>query len=92
MLISYPNIQTNLLWASFNPRDVVKRKKASGQTVMGWVNVVDGRCLSAVYCEGSGNGNIRLAVKDVATRIQYWFQQDGASCPVSAPCLQFKIG
>ena len=35
-------------------------------------------------------GTVWPAVKALATKCQYYFQQDGASCHVAAPCPQFQ--
>ena len=61
--------------------------------------MVDGINLPLVWFETSVNSdvylakvlknNIWLADKAVATRRQYWFQQDGASAHVTASCLRF---
>ena len=74
-------------------------KKAHGEKVMAWVGIVDGRILPVVWFEGSVNSNVYLeqvlknsmwnSVKNLATRRQYWFQQDGASCHVTTECLDF---
>ena len=94
-----PNKQTNRFWAPVNPYEVVECKKAHGKKVMAWVGIVDGRILPIVWFEGSVNSKVYLervlqgcvwpAVRGLATRRQYWFQQDGASCHVTAECLDF---
>lgn len=94
-----PNLQNDRYWAPVNPHEIVECKKAHGSKVMAWVGIIDGRVLPVVWFSGSVNGDVYLnqvlkgtvwpAVKNVATRRQYWFQQDGASCHVTAPCLEF---
>ena len=66
---------------------------------MAWVGMVDGKILPVVWFDGSVNSEVFLeevlkktvwrAVKGLATRRQYWFQQDGATCHVTIPCLTF---
>ena len=66
---------------------------------MAWVRMVDRIILPVVWFKSSVNSNVYLekvlknnvwhAINAVATRRQYWFQQDGVSCHVTAPCLQF---
>ena len=91
--------KTNRFWAPFNPHDVIQCKKAHGKKAMCWVGTVDGRCLPVVWFEGSVDSKVYLervlkgavwpSVRGVATRKQYWFQQDGASCHVTEECLDF---
>ena len=94
-----PNKQISRYWAPSNPHTVIECKKAHGEKVMAWVGIVDGRILPVVWFQGSVNSKVYLeqvlkntvwqSVKNLATRIQYWFQQDGASCHVTAECLDF---
>jgi hypothetical protein len=94
-----PNRQVDRFWAPANPHELVESKQAHGAKVMAWVGIVDGRCLPVVWFTGSVNGDVYLnqvlrgivwpSVKNHATRRQYWYQQDGASCHVTAPCLEF---
>ena len=65
---------------------------------MAWVGIVDGKCLPVHWFEGSVNAESYLemlltvmwpAVRNAATRKQYWFQQDGAPCHVSATVMDF---
>ena len=94
-----PNCHNDRYWAPANRHELVECKKAHGEKVMAWVGIVDGRCLPVVWFNGSVNGEVYLTkvlketvwetVKHVATRRQYWFQQDGASCHVTAECLEF---
>lgn len=73
--------------------------------MIAWVGIVDGRILPVVWFEGSVNSIVYLeqvlknsmwnSVKNLAARRQCWFQQDGASCHVTAECLDFlheKLG
>ena len=86
-------------WAPANPHEVVECKKAHGEKIMAWVGFVDGRCLPVVWFNRSVNGDKYLnsvlkgtvwpAVRNIATRSKYWFQQDGASSHVTTPCLDF---
>ena len=65
---------------------------------MAWVGMMDVIILPVVWFENSIGSDVYLekvlknsvwhVVKAVATRLQYWFQQDGASCHVTASCLQ----
>lgn len=99
LLKQSPNKQVDRFWAPFNPHELVECKQAHASKVMAWVGIVDGRCLPVVWFDGSVNGDVYLNqvlketvwpnVKNTATRRQYWFQQDGASCHVTAPCLEF---
>ena len=94
-----PNSQNDRYWAPKNRHNVVECKKAHGAKVMAWVGIIDGRCLPVVWFNGSVNGEVYLnqvlkttvwpSVKNIATRKQYWFQQDGASCHVTGSCLEF---
>ena len=94
-----PNKQICRYWAPSNPHTVIECKKAHGEKVMAWVGIVDGRILPVVWFQGSVNSNVYLeqvlkntvwqSVKNLATRRQYWFQHDGASCHVTAECLDF---
>ena len=66
---------------------------------MTWVGMVDGIIFPIVCFEISVNYDVYLekvlknsvwhAFEAVSTRRQYWFLQDGASCHVTAQCLQF---
>ena len=58
--------------------------------VMAWVGMFDGKVLPVHWFEGSVDGDVYLdmlktmvwtAVRGMATRRSYWFQQDGASPP-----------
>ena len=94
-----PNKQNTRFWAPKNPKNVLECKKAYGEKAMAWVGMVDGRILPVVWFEGSVNSEVYLeqvlknavwnAVKGVATRRMYWFQQDGATCHVTDSCLDF---
>jgi hypothetical protein len=99
VLKQFPNRQNDRFLVPANLHELIECKQAHGAKVMAWVGIVDGRCLPVVWLEGSVNGKVYLnqvlkgtlwpAVKNLATRRQYWFQQDGASCHVTAPCLDF---
>ena len=69
-----------------------------GAKCMAWTCKVDGRCLPVVWFLGSVNGQVYLellentlwpAVRANATRKQYWYQHDGATCHVTTECLDF---
>ena len=74
--------------------ELVECKKAHGEKAMPWVGIIDGGCLPVVWIDGSVNREVYLEkvlkntvwqnVKHVATRKEYCFQQDGASCHVTA--------
>ena len=99
VLRSPPHSQNDRYWAPVHRHEVVECKKAHGEKMMAWVGIVDGRCLPVVWFTGSVNGDVYLnqvlkatvwpALRSIATRRQYWFQQDGASCHVTTPCLEF---
>lgn len=99
MLQNSPNKKNDVFWSPVNPHEVVECKKAHGKKVMAWVGIVDGKCLPVVWFEGSVNSQVYLekvlqgtvwpAVRFLATRKSYWMQQDGASCHVTAECLDF---
>ena len=99
LLEQAPHSKNDGYWAPSNQNEIVPCKKAHGAKVMAWVGIIDGRVLPIVWFEGSVNSDVYLdlvlkktvwaSVKNIATRRQYWFQQDGASCHVTAPCLQF---
>ena len=65
---------------------------------MAWTGIIDGKCLPVVWFQGSVNGEVYLellknnlwhSVKSLATRRQYWYQQDGTTCHVTKPCMDF---
>lgn len=99
VLRSPPHSQNDRYWAPANQHEVVECNKAHGEKIMAWVGIVDGRCLPVVWFNGSVNSDVYLdqvlkrtvwpAVRNIATRQQYWFQQDGASCHVTTRCLDF---
>ena len=85
-------------WAPENPHNIVERKRAHGKKVMAWVGIVYGKCLEVHWFEGPVDGAAYLemlktvvwpAVRHHATRLQYWFQQDGAFPHVTAPVMEF---
>jgi hypothetical protein len=99
LLKQAPNCHNDQYWAPMIQHKVIECKKAHGAKAMAWVGIIDGRCLPVVWFNGSVNGEVYLnqvlketvwqSVKNIATRKLYWFQQDGATCHVTAPCLQF---
>lgn len=93
-----PNRQIDRHWAPMNPHQLIECKKSRGEKCMAWTGIIDGKCLPVVWFEGSVNGEVYLkllkdvlwpSIRAVATRKQYWFQQDGATCHVTRPCLDF---
>ena len=68
---------------------VIECKKAHGKKEMAWVGIVDRRILPVIWFQGSVSSNVCLeqvfkntvwqSVKNLPTRRQYWFQQEGAS-------------
>lgn len=93
-----PNRQIDRFWAPVHPHHLIECKKTRGDKCMAWAGIVDGKCLPIVWFEGSVNGEVYLkllkdvlwpSIKAVATKKQYWFQQDGATCHVTQPCLDF---
>lgn len=94
-----PNSHNDRYWAPAHQHKLVECKKAHGAKVMAWVGIIDGHCLPVVWFNESVNAEVYLnrvlketlweSVKRVATKKQYWFQQDGASCHVTASCLRF---
>ena len=99
-LIQAPNKKNTVHWAPENPHQVVQCKKAHGKKVMAWVGIIDGRCLPVHWFEGSVNGATYLemletimwpAVRAVATRRGYWFQQDGAASHVTSEVMDFFL-
>lgn len=98
MLQQPPNRKNTVFWAPTNPHTLIPCKKAHPTKVMAWVGIVDGRCLAVHWFEGPVNGEEYLkmlqtvmwpAVRGLATRRQYWFQQDGAPCHVTPDVLRF---
>ena len=99
VLNSSPHSKNDGYWSPVNNHEIVECKKSHGAKVMAWVGIIDGRCLPVVWFSGSVNGEVYLnevlkgtvwpAVKSIATRRQYWYQQDGASSHVTEPCLTF---
>ena len=63
VLQNSPNKQTNRFWAPFNPHDVIQCKKAHRKKAMCWVGIVNGRCLSVVWFEGSVDSKVYLEVR-----------------------------
>ena len=93
-----PHRQNDRIWAPARTNTVAQCKKTFGEKCMTWTGIVDGRCLPVVWYQGSVNGEIYLellqntmwpSVKALATRKQHWYQQDGAPCHVTSPCLEF---
>jgi hypothetical protein len=98
VLTPTPNRKNVVHWCPSNPHNIVPCKKAHGEKVMAWVGIVDGKCLPVHWFEGSVNAESYLkmlqtvmwpAVKSMATRKRYWFQQDGAPCHVTATVMDF---
>ena len=65
---------------------------------MAWLGIVAGKCLQAHWFDGAVDGAAYLdilktvvwpAVRHQATRLQYWFQQDGASPQITEPVMDF---
>lgn len=98
VLTPVPNRKNTVCWAPSNPHRIIPCKIPHGKKVMAWVGIVDGRCLPVHWFKGSVNAEAYLemlqtvlwpAVMTVATKKQYWFQQDGAPCHVSAAVMAF---
>ena len=85
--------QTKRHWAPAHSHDVVECKKAYREKIMTWdypsCCVVRNFVNSDVRLEMVLKNCVWHAVKAVATRPHCWFQQDGASCHVTAPYLEF---
>ena len=91
--------QNDRYWSPVNRHELVECKKAHCEKAIAWVGIIDGRCLPVVWIDGSVNGKNYLEkglkdtvwqnVKHVPTRKEYWFQQDGAICHVTAQCSSF---
>ena len=94
-----PHSQNDRYWSPVNRHVLVECKKAHGEKAMAWLGIIDDRCFPVVWFDGSVNGEVYLEkvlkdtvwqnVKHVATRKEYWLQQDRASCHVTAQCLSF---
>ena len=67
---------------------------------MCWAGIIDGRILPMVWFEPGSSvkgekylkllqGDLWPQVKTLATRSQYWFQQDGATCHCTDKALSF---
>ena len=93
-----PNRKNEVIWAPENPNTVVQCKKAHGAKVMAWVGMIDGKVLPVHWFVGSVDGPAYLdmlrrivwpAVKGLATRRNYYFQQDGASPHVTEEVMEF---
>ena len=100
MLSQSPHIQNDRYWSTVNRHELVECKKAHCEKAMAWVDIIDGRCLPVVWFDGSVYGEAYLEkilmdtvwqnVKHMATRKEYWFQQNGANYHVTAQCLSFS--
>ena len=97
-LYQEPNKKNTVDCAPVNPHQLIPCRKAHGEKVMAWVAIVDGRCLPVHWFEGSVNRVKYLemlkmvmwpSVHAVATRRQYWFQQDGAPLHVTSAVVEF---
>ena len=83
-----PNRQNERYWANVDPGIEDENRVQGGQKVMCWAALIDGRVVLHWFDEGQReNQHIYLhmlqtvvwpAVSTVATRMGYWFQQDGA--------------
>lgn len=98
VLTPAPNRRNTVYWCPSNPHKIVPCKTAHGEKVMAWVGIVDGKCLPVHWFQGSVNAQSYLemlqtvmwpAVKRMATKKNYWFQQDGAPCHISATVMEF---
>ena len=78
--------------------NVASCRKAHGAKVMAWVGMVDGKVLPVHWFQGSVDAAAYLemlrtvvwpAIKSLATRKRYWFQQDSASPHCTAEVLEF---
>ena len=94
----HPNRKNDVYWSPDNPGNIEEVRDQGVSKVMAWVGIVDGRVLPITWFQGSVTGLSYLemlekkvwpAVKSVATKKKYWFQQDGARVHTTKDCLAF---
>ena len=92
------HFKNDVYWSPDNPSNIKEVRDQGVSKVMAWVGIVDGRVLSITWFQGSVTGQNYLemlenkvwpAVKSVATKKKYWFQQDGARVHTTNDCLAF---
>ena len=59
-MLSSPYLQNDRYWAPAHQHEEIECKKAHGDTNIAWVGLVDGRCLSVVWFDGSVNSDVYL--------------------------------
>ena len=93
-----PNRKNDVVWGPAETRNVVACKKAHGAKVMAWVGIVNGKVLPVHWFQANVDSPAYLdmlrtmvwpAIRGMATRHQYWFQQDGASPHCTPDVLSF---
>ena len=92
------HFKNDVYWSPDNPSNIKEVRDQGVSKVMAWVGMVDGRVLPITWFQGSVTGQNYLemlenkvwpAVKSVATKKKYWFQQDGARVHTTNDCLAF---
>ena len=93
-----PNRQIDRYWAPENLHRIVECKTQSQKRAMCWTGLVDGQVLGPFWIEGTMDQyvynellekKVWPIVKNIATRRQLWFMQDGARCHTTQINLQF---
>jgi hypothetical protein len=100
-----PNSQTDRVWAPWHPEDEVVCRFQGDSKVMAWVALVDGRALEVRWMVDEDGRNVSVKAKlyldmlkdvwqevlDRAGQLQYWWQQDGATCHTTDAVLTFLL-
>ena len=94
-----PNKQTERYWCNVDPEIEDENRVQGGRKVMAWAGLINGKVVIHWFLEGERiNQHNYLdmlktvmwpAVSHVATRRQYWFQQDGARPHTTGTVLQW---
>ena len=94
----HPNRKNEVFWAPHNPLNLEEVRVQGATKIMVWAGFVNGRFLPLHWFEGSVTSDTYLnmlrekvwpAVRNLASRNGYWFQQDGAPPHTTAQCLKF---
>lgn len=94
----HPNRKNDVYWSPVNPTNIKEVRDQGVSKVMAWVGIVDGQVLPITWFDGSVTGEKYLdmlenkvwpAIKGVASKNKYWFQQDGARVHTTNDCLAF---
>lgn len=101
MLGSPPHSQNDRYWAPANHNEMLYCKKAHNEKsklgmpwlkddIFQWCDSMVDSVNGDVYSnQVLKKKTVQAAVRNMNTRRQYWFMQDGASCHFTTPCLDF---